>query len=81
MSRPKNFLLPFVAHKLRIDMLDHVLFGWVECAKRCDPGISDTRAMQDFIDHYGLNDEWDVNWAGVCLQRFRYLIRESGGKL
>lgn len=81
MSRPKNFLIPFVAHVYRIDTIDKVLYGWVERAKICNPDISDNKAIQEFLDHYNLNDEWDVPWAAGCLQRLRGLVRESKGKL
>ena len=81
MSRPKNFLIPFLAHVYRVDTIDKMLFGWVERSKQCDPGISDSRAIQEFLDHFHLNDEWDVPWAAQCLQRLRALQRENKGKV
>jgi hypothetical protein len=81
MSTPKSFLLPYVAHVHRLCTIDPMIGAWVECEKRNNAAISDTAAIQSFLDYYGLNDELSVQWGTSCLQRFRECKRQNGGKI
>lgn len=80
MSKPKNFLSD-VAHIYRVCALDQILLGWVERAKYDNPNLTDSMAVDQFLEYHNIKEYWSREWANQCLQRSKWFVRENGGKI